>query len=187
MDRRVFIGLPAGEGLRQKAGEFRAAHRALSVRWTPPENLHVTLVPPWRCGDIDAVCEALAHLLADTCSFDAVFTSVSGGPSRSRPRLLWASGGAHEGLGTLSRKLSALAGEGNGEVLGRDFLLHVTLARLKNGAALRFHPEIVDWRCAFDRVRLYESVTHPGGAVYRALCDVVLKGGGELVTPPVTG
>ncbi len=177
MDRRVFIGLPAGEGLRQKAAEFRAAHPALSVRWTPPENLHVTLVPPWRCGEPEAVCEALASLLADTRSFDAVFTSVSGGPSRSRPRLLWASGSTHEGLGALARKLSVLVEERNMEAAGRDFLPHVTLARLRKRQPSSLPRETVEWRSTFDRACLYESVTLPEGAVYRVLCDVALKGG----------
>jgi len=156
------------------AERFRVARSGLPVRWIPVENLHVTLVPPWRCDDAEAACRRLRKLLAGRPPLEARFSTIAVGPTRQRPRLIWVSGGADEAMGELGRTLSSLA-VNRTEAEDRDFLLHVTLACLKRGTPLRLRPENVDWRCTFDRVRLYEAILLSEGAKYETLCELVLK------------
>lgn len=166
--------MPVGEALFAHPGlpEYLARHRSLPVRWVPRQNLHVTLVPPWNCDNPDTVCAALHELLADTASIDVRFTSVSIGPTARKPRLIWASGGACRELGELRESVSHLGVPDNEN--DREFLPHITLARMRKGKALFLEPEPVDWRVTLGSVSLYESILHSSGAEYRILCDVGL-------------
>ena len=168
--------MPAGAVLRGNASAFRASHSSLPVRWTPPENLHITLVPPWYCEDTGKVCKELHDLLADVKSFDVCFNEISVGPTARKPRLIWASGGAHVALGELRGRLSGLAGP-EGDNNDRKFFLHVTFARIRKGQKVNLSPEAIDWKATLDSVCLYESILHPSGAEYRMLCRVELSAG----------
>lgn len=176
MGKRVFIAMPAGEVLRGNALAFRASHSSLPVCWIPPENLHVTLVPPWYCEDTGEVCKELHDLLADVKPFDVCFNEISAGPTARKPRLIWASGGIHTVLGELRGRLSSLAGpeSDNNE---RNFFLHVTFARIRKGQKVNLSPEAIDWKATLNSVCFYESILHPSGAEYRMLCEVELSVG----------
>lgn len=178
-ERRVFIGLPAGEALRESVTAFRQAHERLQVRWIRPENLHVTLVPPWVLRESGPVCEALRAVAAAQPVMPLRFDIVSPGPDPSRPRLIWATGAAPEGLGLLAARLKASFGDGS--EARRDFLLHLTIARLNrqeahSAAVMKLH-ERVEWRSEIDALCLYESILKPGGAEYRELCRVPFSAG----------
>ncbi|UZJ40777.1 RNA 2',3'-cyclic phosphodiesterase [Prosthecochloris sp. SCSIO W1101] len=173
MKKRVFIAMPAEEVLRSKASSFREAHRNLPVRWVPPENLHVTLVPPWYCDDVEGIFGKLHDLLDTVKAFDVCFGTISVGPTLKKPRLIWASGGVHDGLGKLQEKLSCLV-EPRFDKAEKAFLLHVTLARVEKNRKICLVPEVIDWKATFHSVRLYESILRPSGAEYRVLCEVEL-------------
>lgn len=174
--RRVFVGLPAGRELVEAAGEFRRAHAGLKVRWTRPENLHLTLVPPWSCLDVGVVCQALRDEAARQSPFEVIFEQVSFGPDPRRPRLIWATGEALAGLPEFARGLLAATGA-PGEPL-KSFLLHLTIARFNSrdldAMGQRKLREPVSWRGTLDALCLYESHLKPGGAEYRELCRFTL-------------
>ena len=173
MGKRVFIALPADEVFRKEASSFRGSHGTLPVRWIPPENLHITLVPPWCCEDTGKICKELHNLLVDTGSFDVCFSEISVGPTTRKPRLIWASGGAHVALGELRGRLSGLA-EPQAGGPERAFLLHITLARIRKGEKINLSPQAIDWKVKLGSVCLYESILRPSGAEYRVLCRVGL-------------
>ena len=168
--------MPLGEVFRDRACAFRVLHDSLPVRWISPENQHVTLVPPWYCDDAGRICEELHDLLDNERAFEVCFNEISVGPTARRPRLIWASGGGHDGLGKLQEKLSCLAKPENDSIEKR-FLLHVTLARIRKGQKVNLSPETIDWKATLNSVCLYESILHPSGAEYRRLCEVELRGG----------
>lgn len=174
--RRVFVGLPAGRELVEAAGEFRRAHAGLKVRWTRPENLHLTLVPPWQCLDVEAVCRALCDEAAWQSPFEVFFEHISFGPDPRRPRLVWATGAAPAGLPEFARSLLAATGA-PGEPR-KSFLLHLTIARFNSrdldAMGQRKMREPVAWHGTFDALCLYESHLKPGGAEYRELCRFTL-------------
>ncbi|HWR00396.1 MAG TPA: 2'-5' RNA ligase family protein [Chlorobaculum sp.] len=176
--KRVFIGMSAGRELVEAAGAFRRAHEGLQVRWVRPENLHLTLVPPWECRDVDPVCCALEHAVAGQASVEVLFDKVSFGPDQRRPRLIWATGVPPVALSELSWLLQGLPGVE--EEHRRRFLLHLTLARF-NSSDLRAMAskklrETVEWRGLPDAVCLYESILRPGGAEYVELFRCTIPG-----------
>jgi 2'-5' RNA ligase len=176
--KRVFIGLPAGRELQESACLFRKAHPGLDVRWTRPENLHLTLVPPWQCDDCGPVCRMLQETAARHAPVPVRFTMVAFGPKPRRPGLIWATGSAPEAVATLQRELQA-AGPQEGETR-RGFLLHLTIARFNAQQYRSFPhvplPERADWQGTLEELCLYESFLKPGGAEYRVICSAKLEG-----------
>jgi 2'-5' RNA ligase len=164
--------MPAGSELVGLAMEFRRAHAGLKVRWVKPENLHLTLVPPWQCLDVNSLCCALSKAVALQPPFEVLFERVSFGPDRRRPRLIWATGKAPAGMPVFARNLLAATGA-PGEP-GKSFLLHLTIARFnsRDMEAMGTHKlrEPVTWTSRLDALCLYESHLKPGGAEYRELC-----------------
>jgi RNA 2',3'-cyclic 3'-phosphodiesterase len=178
---RVFVGLPAGRELVEATQAYRQEHRELKVRWTRPENLHLTLVPPWQCLDVGAVCQALRDEAARQSPFEVTFAQVSFGPDPRRPRLIWATGAAPAGLPEFARGLLAATGA-PGEPR-KSFLLHLTIARFNSrdldAMGQRKLCEPVAWHGTFDALCLYESHLKPGGAQYHELCRIGLSGNVE--------
>lgn len=176
--RRVFVGLPACRELAEAAGEFRRAHAGLKVRWARSENLHLTLVPPWQCLDVEVACRALSEAAASQSSFEVLFERVSFGPDPRRPRLIWATGTAPAGMPEFARGLLAATGA-PGESR-EPFLLHLTIARFNShdlkAMGARKLREPASWPGTLDALSLYESHLKPGGAEYRELCRFRLGG-----------
>jgi 2'-5' RNA ligase len=177
--KRVFIAMPAGQALADFAVGFRRAHPELNVRWVRPENLHVTMVPPWEVLDPEPVCRELQGIAASHSVVQVRFDMVSSGPDDRRPRLVWATGNAPEALTELSAGLRSSFSSGGAEA-GRDFLLHLTIARLNRLDALtladrKLH-EPVEWPGLLDTLCLYQSILKPTGAEYRLLSRSPLSG-----------
>lgn len=184
--RRVFIGMPASAELRREVKRYSRGFSDRAVRWIAPEHLHVTLVPPWQCRDIDPVCRMISETASGYSPFTLDFHAISPGPDERHPRLFWAAGRAPEPLLQLHDVLAAhFVPE---QSITRPFFLHMTIARLSPAA--RSWPETaldgyrktltVAWRGMFDRVRLYESELRPSGALYRVLCDARFGGSEPL-------
>ena len=173
---RVFIGMPAGRAFIDAAAGFRHAHPALKVRWIRPEDMHITMVPPWMCGELDPVCNALQAAAASQAPIQVRLDSVTFGPDARRPRLIWAKGTASEGLAGFSGRLRAAFGDG--QEAGRRFLLHLTIARFNRQEASKLSStrldEPVAWSGTLDGLCLYESILKPSGAEYRVICRVPL-------------
>ena len=180
--KRVFIGLPVDLALRDAADSFRTSHSGLDVRWIRPEHLHLTLVPPWNCEEVDPVCSRLKSIAGCHGAMEVLFDRVSIGPDERRPRLLWATGTAPEPLVRLQSML--LSAFDFSDEAPRPFLLHLTLARF-NSKHLHSIPserlrEQVCWNGVLDTLSLYESVLKPSGAEYFQLCRFTLSGSEAL-------
>jgi RNA 2',3'-cyclic 3'-phosphodiesterase len=171
--RRVFIGIPAGEELMAEVTEFRKRHAGLRVRWIKPENLHLTVVPPWESENPVGFCGILEDVASGFQAADATFTLVRPGPVPSRPRLVWATGKASSFFPALRDELSTRLSPVSVE--HRPFLLHLTIARVRHEderALARMElEEPVSWSATFRRLCLYESILKPSGAEYRILCE----------------
>lgn len=141
--KRTFAGVAvaAPEPLRRAWTNLRARLRGEAIRWTRPENLHLTVeffgaTDPERIPELEA---ALAAAAARVPPFELRWGGWGTfGPPR-QPRVLW--------LGTESAGLAALRGAvaaelraAGGTPEARPFAPHLTLGRigrLKNARAFR--------------------------------------------------
>ncbi|MDR3408650.1 MAG: adenosylcobalamin-dependent ribonucleoside-diphosphate reductase [Methylovirgula sp.] len=127
---RLFVGIKIAPEI---AGELAKIANAVAdplVRRIPATDLHLTLVAPWNEEDIAAATQALTAVLKPIRSFDLAFEHVAYGPTRDRPKLLWAECAPTPELAVLWKLLSLAFHQ----IDNQPFRPHVTLARLgENG------------------------------------------------------
>ena len=182
---RSFVAIAAGESA---IAALRVLHQRLSratprhaVRWTPPDQWHLTLhflgdVPADRIAELE---ESLRPSLAGARAFSLRLEGLGAFPSPQAPRVLWVGlGGDLPGLQEVrQRVVQACASFGEPADL-RPFHPHLTLGRARQSdpRALRPWREAssdacplppCEWRV--DRVVLYRSQLHPAGAVHTEL------------------
>ena len=137
---RLFIALPVPPDVRKEIGRAQSQLRRHSppgaVRWTQPEQFHVTLK---YLGDVPATqVAALEESVSRACAgFTALRLSAHGlgfFPSAQSPRVIWAgAGGAGDRLAELHRRMDeAVRPFAPAEPLKR-FTGHITLGRFKPG------------------------------------------------------
>lgn len=170
---RVFVALKLAPAI---AGELAQIARELErfpVRLVAPEDIHLTLVPPWNEMSIPDAVEKLRRLTDSFDDFNLEFRRVGYGPEPKRPRLLWAECAAGEDIAEL-RAILLLA---FGQTDDRPFRPHATLARIRgNGAGIaRKYP--IDRNLALTQhVGSVELMQSPpsGGSGYRVLASLPL-------------
>lgn len=178
---RAFFGLPLPEGHRAALAGYLAecAKRAPELRWTPYENLHLTVR---FLGHLDlAIAEGIADRLAerDMRSFELRLGEVGSFKRGRMARVVWL------GLASGQEEIAALAEQVEAECLGaglepesRRYHAHLTLARARarDGALLPelpLPPELDPWRA--DELIVYRSRPGRGGSVYEPLRRVRLS------------
>lgn len=191
---RAFIALPIDASLRTQLARLQATVAAMvppkSVRWTRPEQTHLTL------KFLGKVCAAaipeLTAALRSACADAPVMCLKAEGfgcfPNVVRPRVLWVGvTGELAALASLHERVAA-ATESFGEHQKReDFTAHLTLGRVQSRrsrevrevgevlAGVAFS-QVGDWRA--EAVELQQSVLRPGGSVYTTLARVPLGAAG---------
>ncbi|MFH1246518.1 MAG: RNA 2',3'-cyclic phosphodiesterase [Candidatus Liptonbacteria bacterium] len=175
--KRIFIALLVGEGLQDEAWRFARDHENLTVRWLAPENLHITLVPPWEAeeDEIEAIQPKLESTTGKYGEYVLSFKSVSFGPDPHNPRLIWAEGSADPELAPLISSLNHVLKKPSEH---GPFRLHLTLARFRPEDFSKFPVrnlnKTVAWEDAVSSLVLMESRSNPGGAEYEVLQEVAL-------------
>jgi RNA 2',3'-cyclic 3'-phosphodiesterase len=185
--KRLFIALKAGSGVEeeilstQKKLRISADKKEFSVRWTPADNWHVTLV---FIGDTAAdQVSIVEQKIQDVCLTHAPFSlkinDLGGFPSEREARVIWAGVQRSKGLlhlqGELQRQFSTSE---------HNYSPHLTLGRLKNPKS------IVDLISPFVRKKfgkmevseiiLFESILATPFPVYKKLSSFVLSGQKEV-------
>lgn len=182
---RLFVAVVPPPELRERVlQEAKSLPWEGSVRWLPPENIHLTLkflgevpeTPDSKLSELDATITALCN---GHRAFDLSLDGAGAFPSVQRARVLWV--GTCEG----SEPLKALAGELEDrlEILGferetRPFRPHATVARTKGGGARLGEPGTVDTvgpvSFRVDSVELVRSKLSREGAVYSTVSSYPL-------------
>lgn len=178
MKRRVFIALPISDSFKRKIEgwkkEFWVKNPDVNnkIRWIPPENLHITLIPPFN-RDEKGIKEAtvrLSGLEGEIGSFNIIFERISYGPALAHPRLVWISGRHEVQAETLRQKIEQLLRLSPDK---RPFSPHVTVARFREydfrTFSLRRLDEQFEFRETFEEFLLLASKTLPKGTVYQIL------------------
>ena len=178
---RTFFGLPLPEAHRAALAGYIAecAKRAPELRWTPSENLHLTVR---FLGHVDlALAEGIADRLAerDMRSLGLRLGEVGSFKRGRMARVVWlglASG--QEDIAALAEQVEAESVRAGLEPESRRYHAHLTLARARarDGALLPVLPAppgLEGWRA--DELVLYRSRPGRGGSVYEPLRRVRLS------------
>jgi len=150
------------------------------VRWTRPENIHLTLkfLGDVRVEALDGMRAALGKVCAEHAPFDAALAELGAFPSARRAKILWL------GVGAGSDRLRSLAADVDDALapLGferekRPYVPHLTIGRVRG------HPLNLDLPSGVEgsgfrvgRVELTESTLAAEGATYRTVGDFALWG-----------
>jgi 2'-5' RNA ligase len=178
---RLFVAIPIGEDLRRNLAEALEAARAApgleDLRWTDPDDWHLTLA---FLGDTDpAEVPRLARSLAAVADAHPPMAVPAGGlgafPGPRRARVAWY--GVADPDGRLARLAEAVR-EAVGAETGSPFRAHLTLARARHEPL-----DLRDWiastsvprgRLTVDTVQLLRSHLGRGPARYEVLETLLL-------------
>lgn len=182
MPARAFVAVFLPPGVQQTVLEAALeAGRSLGdrIRWTRPENVHLTLkflgdVPEEKLDDVSA---ALRGLCAGHAPFDACISGFGAFPSARRARILWA-GVSSEAIVSLAADIDAALEPLGFEREGRPYLPHATLGRVRGRPARVELPPTVPGELVFQvrRVELVESTLTAGGPLYETIESIALEG-----------
>jgi 2'-5' RNA ligase len=172
---RAFFGLPLPEPQRQELGRFIAtcASLAPAFRWTPAENLHLTIR---FVGSVErSAVEAVADALGDRppAAFDVELGGIGTFGRGPAARVVWfgLQSGA-DGAGAVAARVEEECVRAGLTSENRPFRAHLTLARARArfGASLPELPEapaLKPWRA--EELVLYASRLSRSGAVYEVV------------------
>ena len=180
---RLFVALPLPEAIRALAAELMVPPAGRDVRWTPPEQLHVTLrfLGDTPVEKIAPLAERLATVRVEP--FLLPLEDVGAFPSKSPPRVLWLGLGAgHPRLHQLRQQIDDLTIAAGLAADLRTFHPHITLARCPPtpagaSAAARWLKQHRDYAGPPFRVTTFAlcaSELRPGGAVHRTIRQFAL-------------
>ncbi|OGZ66086.1 MAG: 2'-5' RNA ligase [Candidatus Staskawiczbacteria bacterium RIFCSPHIGHO2_01_FULL_41_41] len=153
---RVFIAINLPGDVKKYLASFEQKFSGLPAKWTPQENLHVTLV---FLGDLTneelgEVCVIAKEVAAGHAGFEMNFSNVGYGPAERAltplsgvgrsivPRFIWATGEKNKELSVLKNNLQeAFLEKINFKPEFKTFSPHVTLARISTFLWRQIEPE----------------------------------------------
>ena len=177
---RLFVGIALPDDIRAQLHRLKGGLKG--ARWVDQENLHLSLrfigeVTGGGDGDIDAVL-----LSVNGAAFALTLSAPGAFDRRGRVHAVWAGVEKSDALTVLMDKVEAALVRTGLEPEHRKFKPHVTIARLKGGAAteaglyLETHAGFAAGPFVVEQFTLYESHLGHGGAHYVSLADYPLRG-----------
>jgi len=178
---RLFLAVELSDEVREAIAAFQneLAPQLGSVRWVPPENLHLTMrfIGEEGAKVVEGLSQTLPSRLEDIPPFTVSFRGFGCFPNARRARILWA------GLDSVPEELYRLQriGEAAVQELGveaevRPFRPHLTIARMKHRgrepAVEKIVPAMSDrnfGELAVTALVLFESRLSSDGVIHRPL------------------
>ena len=149
------------------------------VRWSRPENVHLTLkfLGEVRAEALEALCDAVQKLCERHTPFEVGLAGLGAFPSARRARILWA------GVGVGARELRFLAADVETALapLGferedRAYTPHLTVGRVRGRpASFELPPVALDPVFRVESVDLVESTLTQSGSVYEIVEAFALR------------
>lgn len=175
---RIFVGLKVVANIANDLAELAARLIGSRGRLVAPEDIHVTLVAPWREASIDQTVEKLRSVAREFAPFSLKFVHLGYGPIARRPALFWVDCTTSIEVATLRDALMHTFGQTD----ARSFRPHITLARIAEAdwAFARKHPIDVDLsfvQCV-RTIELFRSPS-PSAKGYQVLASIELASQGS--------
>ena len=184
---RLFVALPVPREVRNAIGEFQTALGERispdAVRWTPAEQIHLTLkflgkVP---AVDLTNLRNALAESTVGIDHFQLKLGEIGAFPSTRRARVLWIGlAGDLQELLRLQDQIACAIAKWCEKDEGRSFAPHLTIGRVRQegpaiGAALKVAkpPECEPWMAG--SVLLMQSELSSQGAYHSTITELSLR------------
>ncbi|EKE16317.1 MAG: hypothetical protein ACD_11C00020G0022 [uncultured bacterium] len=129
--RKIFIEIGIPSKLRKKLTEKVEKLRELPVKWTKPENLHITLMFLGYVDEsvIPEICLKVSQTASEAESFDLSFDKIELGPNPDKAQMIWFSGEANDDLKNLYQEIEKELGIFHIEK--KLFRPHITLGKIK--------------------------------------------------------
>jgi RNA 2',3'-cyclic 3'-phosphodiesterase len=187
---RLFVSLPVPPKVRQTISEFTrelgTQMPSDAVRWTPMEQIHLTLkfLGKVESSAVPDLEEALTAATQGTGTFELQIAELGAFPSLRNPRVIWIGlAGGLEALLRLQTQVADAVAHWCEKEENRKFTPHLTLGRVRepqSGVQRKISvalqgasaPEVKPWRG--DRLLLMRSQLSPHGASHSSLAEFPL-------------
>ena len=182
MPHRIFIAINFPEEIKRQLEKFQSKWPELPIRWTKPENLHITLIFLGYLADeeLPEVLKITKEVASKHKPFLINLTKILYGPPKKMPpRMVWVEGEKSKGLANLQidlEKSLTSSGKIKFEPEERSFTSHITLGRIKTWEfrqiELEERPEVnEDIFLSFDvsSIEVMESELKRAGPEYTTL------------------
>ena len=178
--KRIFIAVKVepGETLSELISTFKATLSKDSIKWTNPQNNHITLV---FLGDtdekmIEPICSMLHDQSKEASKFELVLKGSGVFRNMNDPRIIWTGIEPSEKLNYLNKVIVTGLKKLNFKLEDRPFNPHLTLGRIihlndketLNTLIAQFQNNIIQI-VKVNEVVLYESILLQTGPVYKPL------------------
>lgn len=170
MNKRLFVAIDPPDAIKDQLTEICCG--LPDARWTPREQLHLTLC---FIGEVSGTAyldikEALDEIQSPPLTLR--LQGVGFFPPRGQPRVVWAGIAKNEQLSLLQRKITTRLFSLGLEPENRKFAPHLTLARLNQtppsrvGKYLETHGLLRSTPFVVENFLLYESILGHNGATH---------------------
>jgi len=178
--KRIFVAIRINPeiALMNMISSIQAGLSKESIKWTEPENLHITLAFP---GDTEeSVIKRLKSSLRENCPGSGSFELIVGGAgvfkSLSDPNVLWIGIEPSEKLTELNLLVLRCLEESGIVLEKRPFRPHLTIGRIRSlsqGSGLKdlleMYRGVELQKAQVGEIIMYESILLKTGAVYKPL------------------
>lgn len=178
--KRIFTAINLPKEAKRELISHQKKWEDLPVRWTPPQNLHVTLV---FIGSVEQVqleqIKGVTEKVAEASSpFSLSFHNITLGPPGKPPRMFWVEGKRNEEIVELHEKLedslARVKNTGLQEKESRTYKPHITLGRInkEEWRQMKQQPTIneeISLKVEVDSIEVMESELKSSRAEYSTI------------------
>ncbi|RJR27851.1 RNA 2',3'-cyclic phosphodiesterase [candidate division WWE3 bacterium] len=174
---KIFIAIKIDENIKtlfKNLSHKFATHKNLN--WEELDNLHMTIIPPWNYPDPKEIFDLLSREFKFK-PFLVNFYKIEFGPNKKSPKLLWAVGKPCNECEILRAKLGNILIDKNIAKVERQFLPHITMARLSDSIDTGSTEPIlekINWKLLINKIEILESTNTNGRKEYRNLFTLYL-------------
>lgn len=182
--QRLFVAIPLPDAHKTHCLQLKNEMDEINgLRWTPPENLHLTLVFLGKIdpNDIEEIKQKLELTLTDIPPFEMKAQQSGSSPGRSPNPMVWITFQENKQYIDLALTLRERLSPFVEKMDARSPLAHITLARSPktNPSTREFIPEFPIENCPgipVESLELWRSTRGENGSIYNCLGHFDLKG-----------